>query len=77
MKRFLKQFTLILIVIVLVIFLIQNFGLLEIKFINWKIEIPVFIALFLIYILGAISGSLLFSLIRDVTLSKENSREQT
>lgn len=75
MKKFLKQFLLILIVVVLLIFLIQNFSLLEIKFINWKVEIPVFVALVLIYFLGAISGSLLFSLIRDVATSKEKKRD--
>lgn len=75
MKKFLKQFLLILIVVVLLIFLIQNFSLLELKFINWKVKIPVFVALMLIYFLGTISGSLLFSLIRDVTTSKEKKRD--
>jgi lipopolysaccharide assembly protein A len=66
MIRFLKQALLVLILIMIIIFSVQNFGIILIKFINWELKIPLFVAFLLVYILGAISGSLLFSLIRTL-----------
>lgn len=70
MKKFFKQFLLILIIVIIVIFSVQNFGIISIKFLNWSLNIPLFLALIGIYILGTISGSLLFSMFRTITKSE-------
>ncbi|MFO7721598.1 MAG: hypothetical protein R6V49_00075 [Bacteroidales bacterium] len=71
MKIF-KQILLTLIFIVILVFTFQNFSMVLIKFLNWKIEMPLFVSLVLFYILGGISGGLLLSLIREATRPKKS-----
>ncbi len=72
MKKFFKQFLLILILIIIIIFSVQNLGSVTIKFLNWSVNIPLFLALIGIYVLGTISGSLLISLFRNITKKESN-----
>lgn len=75
-KKAFSQILLALIFIVLIISLVQNLSVVIIHFLNWKLEIPVFVALILIYILGAISGSLLFGLIRSAVGGQEETKQE-
>lgn len=51
----------------IIIFSFQNIESMTISFLFWKIEIPVFVSVISIYILGAISGGLLFSMIKRMS----------
>jgi lipopolysaccharide assembly protein A len=75
MKKIFKQLLLILILVVILIFCIQNFNLLEIKFLDWGMNLPIFISLMLFYILGGISGGLFISLIKDATKASKSAEK--
>jgi uncharacterized integral membrane protein len=66
MKKFMQKALLFIILLMILIFSIQNFSLVMFTFINWKLEIHVFVAMVMIYVLGAISGSLFLSLIKSI-----------
>jgi uncharacterized integral membrane protein len=74
-KQVMMQITLGIILVVIIIFSAQNYSLLIIKFLNWKIEIPAFVAFTLFYLVGAVSGGLMISLIRNAT--KANKEQET
>ncbi|MEA1873794.1 MAG: LapA family protein [Bacteroidota bacterium] len=65
MKIF-KTIVLILLLAIILTFTIQNIELAKFKFLNWSIEIPLSVASIVIYVLGAATGGLLFSLLRKV-----------
>lgn len=66
--RLVKSILLVLIVIAAVIFIFQNMETVSLKFLGWQLEIPLSAASVLLYILGAISGGLLFSVLKKLTL---------
>ncbi len=68
MKTF-KLFFVLLFIFTIIIFSFQNIDSMTIMFLFWKIDIPIFASVILIYILGAISGGLLFSLIKKISSS--------
>ena len=56
-----KKIILILIVVVLIIFASQNFETAIIKFLAWRIEMPVAVLILGIYALGAVTGGIVIS----------------
>lgn len=66
--RLVKSILLVLIVITAVIFIFQNMETVSLKFLGWQLGIPLSAASVLLYILGAISGGLLFSVLKKLTL---------
>jgi uncharacterized integral membrane protein len=65
--RIVKSVSLLILIIALVVFTIQNLQTVTFTFIVWHLEIPLSIVSVLLYILGAISGGLLFSLVRRLS----------
>lgn len=65
--RVIKFILLFLIVAIALIFIIQNMETVSLKFIKWRLEIPLSAASVLLYGLGAVSGGLFFSMLRKLT----------
>jgi uncharacterized integral membrane protein len=72
--RLLKTILLLLLIGVAVIFTIQNMEMVKLSFLNFHIEIPLSFASIAIYILGAISGGLIFSLLKKLTLEDSDKK---
>ncbi|HRW21858.1 MAG TPA: LapA family protein [Bacteroidales bacterium] len=70
MKIF-KTIILILLVAILVVFAAQNIEIVRFTFIKWHLELPLAVASIALYILGAISGSMVFSLLKKITHTSE------
>lgn len=65
--RIIKFILLFLILATAIIFIIQNMETVSLKFITWRLEIPLSAASVLLYVLGAFSGGLLFSILKKLT----------
>ena len=65
MKK-LKKVLLFLIILIIVIFSIQNSEVYSLKLFNWKVELPVSLLVFLVYILGMTTGGILFSVLKNL-----------
>lgn len=65
--RIIKSILLVLIIVAIVVFTSQNMKLVNIKFLNWYLEIPLSVSSVLIYVLGAVSGGMLFSTIKKLS----------
>ena len=66
--KFLKTILLLLLIGVAVIFIVQNLETVQLSFLKWSVTIPLSFATAIIYILGAISGGLVFSLLKNLTI---------
>ncbi|MCA1757292.1 MAG: lipopolysaccharide assembly protein LapA domain-containing protein [Bacteroidales bacterium] len=66
MKTSIKKIILLLLLAVALIFSAQNFETVNIKFIVWSINLPIAVTLMGIYVLGALTGGLLFSMLKKV-----------
>lgn len=73
--RIVKKIFLILFVILIVIFSIQNSQSITIAFFNWSVKLPVSIIIILIYILGMTTGEIISSVIRSLTEPKRVKQE--
>lgn len=73
--RLLKTILLLLLIGVAVIFTIQNMEIVKLSFLNFHLEIPLSFASISIYILGAISGGLVFSLLKKLSLEDSNKKK--
>jgi lipopolysaccharide assembly protein A len=65
MKLF-KRIVLFAIILIIIIFSVQNSEIYSLKLFNWKVELPVSILVFLVYILGMTTGGILFSVIKNL-----------
>lgn len=74
--RIFKTILLFIFLIVIVIFTIQNMENVKLSFLNWHIEIPVSLATVLIYIAGTITGGLLWSILKKLSLEKTIDNEK-
>lgn len=72
--RLVKTILLLLLIGVAVIFTVQNMELVKLSFLNFHLEIPLSFASVAIYILGAISGGLIFSLLNKLTLEDSDKK---
>ncbi|MBP9103291.1 MAG: DUF1049 domain-containing protein [Chitinophagaceae bacterium] len=70
MKQF-KTFLLALIVIIFVVFAVQNFETVQIKLFSWGISLPLALLTVAIYILGMFTGGLLWSNLKKLTKHEE------
>jgi uncharacterized integral membrane protein len=66
MKIF-KKIVLALLLLLILIFASQNFESVEVNLFSWSVQLPIAVTLIGVYLLGAITGSLTFSLFRKVT----------
>jgi putative membrane protein len=64
-----KTILLLLFIATIVLFTFQNMEIVKINFLNWHLEIPSFIASVSFYILGALSGGLLYSMLKNLSNS--------
>lgn len=65
--RVFKAILLVIFVVAIVIFTIQNMEIVNMRFLNWKLEIPLSMASVSLYILGAISGGLFFWVLKKLS----------
>lgn len=70
MKQF-KTFLLALIVIIFVVFAVQNFETVQIKLFSWGISLPLALLTVAIYILGMFTGGLLWSNLKKLAKHEE------
>lgn len=73
--RLIKTILLLLLIGVAVIFTIQNMELVKISFLNFHLEIPLSFASVAIYILGAILGAIVFSMLKKLTTEDPNKKK--
>lgn len=72
MKQF-KTFLLALIVIIFVVFAVQNFETVQIKLFSWGVSLPLALLTVAIYILGMFTGGLLWSNLKKLANHEEDS----
>jgi lipopolysaccharide assembly protein A len=65
--RFFKTIVLLLLLGAVVLFAAQNMELVKLRFLTWHIGIPLSLASILLYILGAVSGGLVFSMLKKLS----------
>lgn len=65
--KFIKTFALVVIVLLFVIFAVQNFESVTVTLFNWSIKLPLVITAIVIYVLGMLSGGLLKSGLRKLS----------
>lgn len=71
--NFVKKTIIILFLLIVFLFAFQNFETVNITFYKWHVEIPLTLAIIATYIVGALTGGLLFSLMKKViTMDKKN-----
>lgn len=73
--KFIKSFVLLLFIGVVVIFIIQNLELVVLNFVVWKAELSLSFVSLSFYILGALSGGIVFSMLKK--LSSSSSKKNT
>lgn len=61
-----KTILLIILFIIALLFAFQNFQTVKISFYQWSAEMPLSVAIIGIYIFGAVSGGILFSLLKKI-----------
>ncbi len=69
-----KIFKLILILLfttIIIVFALQNLEDLTINFLMWELTLPVFASSIAIYFFGAITGGLLFSMLKKITKQED------
>ena len=67
-----KKVIIILFLLIVFLFAFQNFETVSISFYKWNMEIPLTLAIIGIYIIGAFTGGLFFSLMKKViTMDKK------
>lgn len=74
MKLF-KKIVLFLILLIIIIFSIQNSEVFTLKLFNWRVELPVSLLVFLVYILGMTTGGILFSVIKNLIENKAEEKK--
>lgn len=72
--KVIKQIIIGVITVVALIFAAQNFEVVEIVFLKYSIQLPIAVVVFAIYILGAFSGGMLWSLIKKVATMDKASK---
>ncbi|MFN4199240.1 MAG: lipopolysaccharide assembly protein LapA domain-containing protein [Flavobacterium sp.] len=71
--RFLRIILLIFFFGVPFIFGFQNYENVKLSFLHYHLEISLGLAIIIVYIMGAISGGLIFSILKKLTLEELNS----
>jgi putative membrane protein len=61
-----KKIFLVLFVILIIIFAVQNSRTTTVELFNWSVTLPISLLVILVYILGMTTGGILFSVIRNL-----------
>jgi uncharacterized integral membrane protein len=69
--RILKVILLLLFLGAVIIFVFQNMGTVKLSFLYWHLQLPLSVTSILIYTLGALSGGLVFSMLKKITFSEK------
>lgn len=72
--KILKTTLLLFFTAVALIFVLQNLNSVSLSFLTWNAQIPLSIAIAVFYILGAVSGGLMFSLLKKLAHKNKNSK---
>lgn len=75
--RIIKKSILVLILFLIIIFSVQNSEVYILKLFSWRVELPVSLLVFLVYILGMTTGGILFSVIKNLLDDKVEERKIT
>ena len=67
MMHIFKTITLLIFSGVVIVFIIQNLELIVLKFITWEVEVSLSFVSLSFYLLGALSGGLVFSMLRTLS----------
>ncbi len=62
--RWLYLAIVVLFVAALIIFVFQNTGSVSVSFLTWAIDLPIALVVFVVYVLGAMTGGSLYALLR-------------
>lgn len=73
--RLLKTILLLLFIAAIVLFAFQNMETVKLSFLNWHLEIPLSFASASIYILGAISGGIVFSMLKKLSIEDSDKKK--
>ncbi|OEY71534.1 hypothetical protein APR40_05230 [Salegentibacter salarius] len=73
--RFVKSILLILLIAAAIIFAFQNLETVNLAFLSWHLELPLSFLSILLYILGAVSGGLLFSILKRLATDRNNNTQ--
>ncbi|MCC5929857.1 MAG: DUF1049 domain-containing protein [Cyclobacteriaceae bacterium] len=69
--KLVKTISLLLFLGIIVLFALQNLQVITLSFLNWHLEIPLAFASIVIYVLGAISGGIVFSMLKRLTRNEK------
>lgn len=65
--KIVKTILLILVGIIIALFVIQNMELVSLSFLTWNMQIPLAFASLILYVLGAITGGIVYSMLRKLS----------
>jgi len=72
--RLIKSLLLFVLILAAVIFITQNLETVTLSFLKWSIELPLSVASATLFFLGAVSGGLLFSLLKKLTWEENRNK---
>ncbi len=67
-----KKILFFLIIALIAIFIFQNLNTINIRFITWELKITQSVLIVIVYILGMLSGGLLFSMLKRLWTAKKS-----
>ena len=73
--RLIKSIVLLLFIAAVILFAFQNMELIKLSFLNWHLEIPLSFASLLLYVLGAISGGIVLSMLKKLSLEDSDKKK--
>jgi len=73
--RVVKSILLFLLIVTIIVFTAQNMEIVRVSFLNWHLEMPLSITIVLIYLFGAVSGGIMFTIIKNLSTKDKNTDE--
>lgn len=73
--RLFKSIALLLFIGAAILFSVQNMELVKLSFLNWHLEIPLSLASILLYVFGAISGGIVFSMLKKLSFEDSGKKK--
>lgn len=74
--RLIKSILLVLLIVLFAIFVFQNMERVRLSFLNIYLEMPVSLASVIIYLLGALTGGLLYSMLKKLTFEEKPKKNE-
>jgi uncharacterized integral membrane protein len=72
--RLLKSIVLLLFIGAVILFVVQNTSMVNLRFLSWHLEIPLSIASVLLYVFGAISGGIVLSILKKLSFEDSDDK---